>query len=127
MNIRHIVPQLIATVLLLPGAVPASALAAEPTTSVNSTSLAPGDDNVPTAPSQAPDDMRVTQQIREALQSDGTLAPDVSLLVRVATNGQAVVLRGALPSTRDIERVQTLAEGYCGARQVINELTVIDH
>lgn len=99
---------------------------AEPQTALNDSSIVPGDAGVPVTASQSPDDLRVTQQIRAALQSDSTLMPDVNRLVRVATNGQAVILRGALPTTRDIERVTALAENYCGARQVINELTVID-
>jgi osmotically-inducible protein OsmY len=126
MNIKLIVPKFLAAAVLLPGAFVTNASAGEPVTAVNSTNIVPGDANVPTVASQTSDDIRVTQQIRDALVSDGTIAADVKHLVMIATNGQAVVLRGALPTTGDINRVQTLAQQFAGSRQVINELTVID-
>lgn len=127
MNIKRWVPRLLAAAVLLPAVFSGSASAAEPVTAVNSTNIVPGDANVPTTPSQTSDDIRVTQQIRDALVSDGTIAPDIKHLVTIATNGQAVVLRGALPTTNDINRVEALAQQYAGSRQVINELTLIDY
>jgi hypothetical protein len=127
MDIKLKLPEVIAAGVLLPGTLLGSALASEPPTAVNSTDLVPADANVPLTASPSPDDTRVTRQIRDALHADSDLPRDVNNLVNVATNGQAVVLRGALRNTSQIARVETLAQNYAGARQVINELTVIDY
>jgi osmotically-inducible protein OsmY len=76
--------------------------------------------------SQSEDDLKVTSDIRSAMRSDNTLSPRVNELVSIATNGKAVVLAGALPSTGDIDRVTALAGLYAGARQIVNQLTLFD-
>ena len=115
--------------VLLPGAMSMPALAADPVIPDNSASNAapnvvPGDANTPTAPAHDVDDAKVTAQIRSALASDKSLsvqAHDVS----VATNQQAVVLRGSvLPGEKD--RIESLAEQYAGTRQVVDQLLVRD-
>jgi osmotically-inducible protein OsmY len=70
------------------------------------------------------DDARVTAQIRTALASDASMsqqARDVS----IATNQQAVVLRGSVhPAEKD--RIVTLAEQYAGTRTVVDQLMIMD-
>jgi osmotically-inducible protein OsmY len=126
MNIKRLLPGILAAAVLLPGAFAAGALAAEPETAGNTTNVAPGDGNVPTGPSQNVDDNRVTQQILAALLADSSLSSDVKYL-NIATNSEAVILRGALPSADDKARVESLAEQYAGARQVDSQLTIIDY
>jgi osmotically-inducible protein OsmY len=126
MDIKSCVPNGVALALLLIGGASAIASASEPATAVNKSNVVPADATTPTTASQRPDDIRVTQQIRDALSADTAIAPDIKHMVNIATNSEAVVLTGALSSTSDISRVQTLAQQYAGARQVINELTVRD-
>jgi osmotically-inducible protein OsmY len=126
MNINHLVPRIVAAAILLPGAFAAGAFAAEPETAGNTTNVVPGDGNVPTGASQNSDDNRVTQQILAALMADSTVSADVKYL-KIVTNGEAVVLRGALPSADDKARVESLAQQYAGARQVDSQLTIIDY
>jgi osmotically-inducible protein OsmY len=126
MNVKRLLPGILASAVLLPGAFVAGALAAEPETAGNTTNVEPGDGNVPTGASQNVDDNRVTQQIRAALLADSSLSADVKYL-NIATNSEAVILRGALPSADDKARVESLAEQYAGARQVDSQLTIIDY
>jgi osmotically-inducible protein OsmY len=126
MNIKRLVPGVVAAAMLLPGAFASEVFAAEPETARNSIDIQPADDNVPTGPSQNADDNKVTQQIWAALRADSTLSSDVKYL-NIATNGEAVVLRGALPSAADKARVESLAGQYAGARQVDSQLTIIDY
>jgi len=86
----------------------------------------PGDANVPADPSNSPDDNRVTAQIRAALAADDSLSLSAKN-VAVATNQQAVILRGAVSSGEDKERIETVAGQYAGARQVQSELTIRDY
>jgi len=111
---KLVVPGIIAAAVLLPGTLPPQAFAQQP-----------GDASVPTAPSNRIDDTRVTDQIREALAADASLSQSAKS-VTIATNEQAVILRGAVSTVEDKDRVETLAGQYAGARQVDNQLTIKD-
>jgi osmotically-inducible protein OsmY len=115
--------------VLLPGAMAMPAIAADPAIPDTSSSnvapnIVPGDASTPTAPAHDVDDAQVTAQIRSALASDPSMskqARDVS----IATNQQAVVLRGSVhPAEKD--RIVTLAGQYAGTRQIIDQLLIID-
>jgi osmotically-inducible protein OsmY len=85
--------------------------------------MMPQDANTPTAPAHDIDDDQVTAQIRSALLSDKSLSTHAHD-VTIATNPQAVVLRGSVkPEEKD--RIETLAEKFVGTRQIINQLQVI--
>ena len=119
----------VAAAVLLPGAMMMPALAADPLVASNAASDAappvlPEDASTPTAPGNDTDDQKVTAQIKIALAGDESLSPQAHE-VSVATNQQAVVLRGSvLPGEKD--RVESLAGQYAGARQVIDQLLVRD-
>jgi osmotically-inducible protein OsmY len=53
----------------------------------------------------------VTTQIRVALAADDSLTASVKN-VSIATNQEAVILRGAVSSGDDKERIETVAEQY---------------
>jgi BON domain len=118
-----------AAALLLPGAITIGAFAADPPVASNAASDAappvlPEDASTPTAPGNDIDDQKVTVRIKIALVGDESLSPQAHE-VSVATNQQAVVLRGSvMPGEKD--RVESLAEQYAGTRQVVDQLLVRD-
>ena len=129
MNGKLLALEVAVAAVLLTGAMSMPAIAADPVIPDNSASNAapnvvPGDANTPTAPAHDVDDAKVTAQIRSALASDKSLSTqghDVS----VATNQQAVVLRGSVrPGEKD--RIVALAGQYAGTRQVVDQLLIID-
>ena len=126
---RLFVLRIAAAAILLPGAMTMPASAAEPSIPDNSASDSapnrlPGDANTPTAPANDIEDARVTAQIRTALAGDKSLSA-LAHNVTIATNPQAVVLRGSVtPEEKD--RVEALGSQYAGARQVIDQLLVKD-
>jgi len=110
---------LIASLLLAATALPG--LAAEPAAGTPD-SVQPGDGNVRVVASSNSDDLRVSAQIRQALVADPSLS-DLAHNVQVATNSDAVILRGVVEPTEK-DRVNTLAQQFAGARQIMDELTV---
>lgn len=124
MDTKRLILKIVAAGALLPGVLGTGAYAYDPPTAVNDSSLTQGDGNVPVGAAHTPDNDRVTLGILTALQTDRSLPRDAKSVVRVDTNDQAVVLRGALPTTDDINRVESLVQQYSGARQILNELTV---
>jgi hypothetical protein len=104
-------------VCLLLGAAAVPAVAAEP-----DNNLQPKDASVRTVASSDSDDLQVTAQIRQALAAAPSLS-DLARNVQVATNSDAVILRGAVePEEKD--GVDSLAQQFAGARQIIDQLTV---
>jgi osmotically-inducible protein OsmY len=129
MNGKFLALEVALAAVLLPGALTMPAIAADPVIPSNAASnvapnVVPGDANTPVAPAHDADDARVTAQIRTALASDPSMsmqARDVS----IATNPQAVVLRGSVhPAEKD--RIVALAGQYAGTRQVVDQLLIID-
>jgi BON domain len=117
-----------AAVVLLPAFMSMPAVAVEPSIPDNSASdtapnLLPGDASTPTAPAHDIEDTRVTAQIRTALNNDKSLSAQAQN-VTIATNPQAVVLRGSVKA-EDKDRIETLAEQFAGTRQVVNQLLVL--
>jgi osmotically-inducible protein OsmY len=118
-----------AAAVLLPGTMMMPAHAADssiPDTAASDAApvLVPADANTPTAPAHDIDDAKVSAQIRSALASDPSLS-SMARNVTVATNPQAVVLRGSvLPGEQS--RIESLAGQYAGTRQVIDQLLVKD-
>jgi osmotically-inducible protein OsmY len=107
---------IIITCVLL-GTAAVAAVSAEP-----DSSLQPGDASVRTVASKNRDDLEVTAQIRQALATAPSLS-DLARGVQVATNSDAVILRGVVePEEQD--RVDSLAQQFAGARQIIDQLTV---
>jgi osmotically-inducible protein OsmY len=86
--------------------------------------MKPADATTPTTPASDVDDLKVTAQIKVALAGDNSLSPQAHD-ISVATNQQAVILRGSVTAAEKA-RINTLAEQYAGARQVIDELLVRD-
>src|ERR1700722_19153540 len=116
----HTKPVIMIAFLLL-GATPLPLFAAEPAAGTPD-SVQPSDATVRVGASNNSDDLRVTAQIRQALAADPSLS-DLAHGVQVATNSDAVILRGIVePAEKD--RVDTLAQQFAGARQIIDELTV---
>jgi osmotically-inducible protein OsmY len=99
-------------------------LAAEPANSPNS-NIQPQDSSTPTNAAHDSDDQRVTDQIRQALLADTTLSP-LGRMVGIATNPVAVILRGSVP-VDEKDKIDSLAQQYSGARQIVDQLTVTDH
>jgi osmotically-inducible protein OsmY len=86
--------------------------------------MVPQDAGTPTKPANDIDDRRVTAQIRTALVGDKSLS-SLARNVGIATNQQAVVLRGQVTSGEK-DRVEALASQYAGTRQVVSQLLVKD-
>jgi hypothetical protein len=129
MNGKMLALEVAVAAALLAGAMSMPAIAADPVIPNNAPSnsapnVVPGDANTPTAPAHDVDDASVTAQIRSALARDPSMsmqARDVS----IATNQQAVVLRGSVhPAEKD--RIVALAGQYAGTRQVVDQLLIID-
>jgi osmotically-inducible protein OsmY len=126
---RILLVRIAASSILLASAMGMLASAAGPSIPDNSASDSapnrlPGDASTPTAPADDIEDQRVTAQIRTALAGDKSLSA-LAQNVTIATNPQAVVLRGSVkPEEKD--RVEALASQYAGTRQVINQLLVKD-
>ena len=121
--------EITAAAVLLPGFMAMPAIAADPSIPDNSASnaapnLQPEDANTPVAPAHDVDDARVTAQIRSALSSDKSLSTQARN-VTIATNPQAVVLRGSV-NAADKDRIESLAEQFAGTRQIVNQLLVSD-
>jgi osmotically-inducible protein OsmY len=121
--------EMVAAAVLLPGAMTIPAIAGEPVIPNNVASdaappMKPADATTPTTPANDVDDLKVTAQIKVALARDTSLSPQAHE-ISVATNQQAVILRGSVTSA-DKDRINTLAGQYAGARQVIDELLVRD-
>jgi len=104
--------------------VAADASIADTSASDAAPNLVPGDANIPTRPANDIDDTRVTAQIRSALVGDKSLS-SMAHNVSIATNQQAVVLRGQV-SAAEKDRVEALASQYAGTRQVVSQLLVKD-
>ena len=127
MNTRFLALEVVAAAVLLPGAMMMPALAADPMVASNVASDAappvlPEDASTPTAAGNDTDDQKVTVRIKIALAGDDSLSAQAHE-VSVATNQQAVVLRGSvLPGEKD--RIESLAEQYAGTRQVVDQLLV---
>ncbi len=119
----------ITAAVLLPGFMAMPAMAADPAIPDNSASdtapiLQPEDANTPTAPADDTDDLQVTAQISSALNGDDSLSARARS-VTIATNPDAVVLRGSV-SSAERDRIESLAEQFAGTRQVVNQLLVRD-
>jgi osmotically-inducible protein OsmY len=109
--------------VLLHGAIALPAAAAEPAGTDNSVAnLQPADSSTPTAAASDSDDRRVTAQIRQALLADKSFSV-LAQHVQIATNQDAVILRGAVQSN-ELDRIEALAGQYAGSRQIDNQLTV---
>jgi uncharacterized lipoprotein YbaY len=121
--------EVVAAAVLLPGAMTIPALAADPAVASNAASDAappvlPEDASTPTAPAHDVDDAKVTSQIKIALAGDSSLSAQAHE-VSVATNPQAVILRGSvMPGEK--ERIETVAGKFAGTRQVVDQLLVRD-
>jgi osmotically-inducible protein OsmY len=116
MNTRFFALEVVAAAVLLPGVMTMPAHAAPP--------VLPEDASTPTTPGNDTDDQKVTVRIKIALAGDESLSQQAHE-VSVATNQQAVVLRGSvLPGEKD--RVESLAAQYAGTRQVVDQLLVRD-
>lgn len=99
-----------------------AATAAEPP--AGSGDMHPQDANTSVRASTAADDVKVTAQIRQALDSDQTLSTS-GKHIQIVTNSSAVVLKGAVRA-QEPSRIESLVQQYAGIRQVINQLTVAD-
>jgi osmotically-inducible protein OsmY len=107
---------------LIAGATALPGYAAEPAAAGTPDSVQPSDASVRVVASSNSDDLQVTAQIRQALAADPSLS-DLAHNVQVATNSDAVILRGVVEPTEK-DRVNTLAQQFAGARQIMDELTV---
>jgi osmotically-inducible protein OsmY len=129
MHNRFFALEVVAAAVLLPGALTMPVLAASPVIASNvasdaATDMKPADANTPTVAANDIDDQKVTVRIKIALAGDNTLSPQAHE-VSVATNPQAVILRGSV-SPSEKERINSVAEEYAGARQIIDELLIRD-
>ena len=129
MKTRLFALEVITAAVLLPGMMTIPAFAGGPLIASNAasdaaTDMKPADGNTPTVAANDIDDQKVTVRIKIALAGDNTLSPQAHE-VSVATNPQAVILRGSV-SSGEKERINSVAEEYAGARQIIDELLVRD-
>ncbi len=129
MKTRLLALVVVTAAVLLPGAMTIPALAADPVIASNAASdaapdMKPADANTPTVAASDIDDQKVTVRIKIALAGDNTLSPQAHE-VSVATNPQAVILRGSV-SSGEKERINSVAEQYAGARQIIDGLLIRD-
>ena len=114
---------LVAAAVFLQGAIALPVAAAEPAGSDNSAAnLKPADSSTPTVAASDSDDRRITAQIRQALLADKSFSV-LAQHVHIATNQDAVILRGAVQS-KEVNRIEALAAQFAGSRQIDNQLTV---
>lgn len=112
-----------ALIITVQAAAVTPAFASEPADADNpAATRLPESASTPTAPSNDSEDARVTAQIERALLNDKTLS-SLAHNVTIATNSQAVVLRGAVKAA-DKDRIETLAQQFAGTRQVDDQLTI---
>jgi len=115
--------KLVAAAAVLNAAIALPAVAAEPAGTNNSAAnVQPADSSTPTAAASDSDDRRVTAQIQQALLADKSISV-LAQHVQIATNQDAVILRGAVRSD-ELDKIEALAGQYAGSRQIDNQLTV---
>jgi len=83
----------------------------------NNTALTPMDQ------SNAKTDLKITQQIRQAVMADGTLS-FAAKNVKIITQGGKVTLRGPVKSDQERSSIEAAARKVAGVAQVDNQLEV---
>jgi len=83
----------------------------------NSTALTPMDQ------SNAKTDLKITQQIRQAVMADGTLSFSAKN-VKIITQGGKVTLRGPVKSEQERSNIEAAARKVAGVAEVDNQLEV---
>ncbi len=84
----------------------------------------PGDTKVPTDQSNAPDDVKITRAIRQAVVKDKTLTATAKNVKIITTAGGHVTLRGPVASDEEKAKIEAHAVAAAGAGKVENQIEV---
>jgi len=82
-----------------------------------------GDTKTPGDQSNTPEDLKITQSIRQAVVKDDSLTMTAKN-VKIITAGGMVTLRGPVKSAEEKMKIETLAKAVAGDAKVDNQLEV---
>ena len=82
-----------------------------------------GDSKTPGDQSNSPEDLKITQAIRQAVVKDESLTMTAKN-VKIITAGGQVTLRGPVKSTEEKTKIETIATATAGKGKVDNQLEV---
>ncbi len=82
-----------------------------------------GETKTPGDQSNSPEDLKITQNIRQAVVKDGSLTMTAKN-VKIITAGGMVTLRGPVNSAEEKSKIETLAKAAAGDAKVDNQLEV---
>lgn len=83
-----------------------------------------GETKTPGDQSNSPEDLKITQSIRQAVMKDDSLTMTAKN-VKIITAGGLVTLRGPVSSAEEKMKIETLAKAAAGEGKVVNQLEVI--
>jgi osmotically-inducible protein OsmY len=82
-----------------------------------------GETKTPLDQSNTPEDLKITQAIRQAIVKDDTLTMTAKN-VKIITAGGMVTLRGPVKSAEEKAKIDKIAKGAAGETKVDNQLEV---
>jgi osmotically-inducible protein OsmY len=82
-----------------------------------------GETKTPVDQSNTPEDLKITQSIRQAVVKDDTLTMSAKN-VKIITAGGMVTLRGPVNTTEEKIKIEKLAKAAAGGAKVDNQLEV---
>lgn len=82
-----------------------------------------GQTKTPGDQSNSPEDLKITQTIRQAVVKDGSLTM-AAKNVKIITAGGQVTLRGPVNSAEEKMKIENFAKAAAGEAKVINQLEV---
>ncbi len=82
-----------------------------------------GETKTPTDQSNTPEDLKITQSIRQAIVKDESLTMTAKN-VKIITNGGQVTLRGPVKTAEEKSKIELAAKSAAGGAKVDNQLEV---
>lgn len=82
-----------------------------------------GDTKTPLDQSNAPEDLKITQNIRKAVMADDSLSMSAKN-VKIITAGGKVTLRGPVANAEEKKKIAALAKANAGEAQVTDQLEI---
>lgn len=82
-----------------------------------------GDTKTPLDQSNAPEDLKITQDIRKAVMADGSLSMTAKN-VKIITAAGKVTLRGPVNNADEKKKIADLAKAHAGKAEVVDQLEV---
>lgn len=82
-----------------------------------------GETKTPTDQSNTPEDLKITQSIRQAIVKDESLTITAKN-VKIITNGGQVTLRGPVKTAEEKSKIELAAKSAAGGAKIDNQLEV---